>query len=53
MEFELGSGVHYLMSMGREKNIQTGGQTNMSAKIIISLTPLPVQARPPLHSSFR
>jgi hypothetical protein len=42
-----------LISIGKEKKIQTGGQTNIKAKIIMSLTPLPVQASPPRHSSFR
>jgi hypothetical protein len=42
-----------LISIGKEKKIQTGGQTNIKANIIMSLTPLPVQASPPRHSSFR
>ena len=43
----------YLILRGREKKIQTGGQTTIVKNSRISFRLFPVQLRPPRQSSFK
>ena len=47
------SSATYLILRGREKNIQTGGQTTIVKNSRISFRLFPVQLRPPRQSSLR